>query len=146
MVIKKKLLTMEKKIKIFDVQSVELPTTFQKAFDYIANPHNLPNWTSAFAKADEHTAMLVTPNGSLEIGLKTLADTRIGTIDWHMTMPDGSVGKAFSRLTELPGGNVVYSFVLIAPPVPLEMLEGTLEQQKGLLAQELQNLVRILSN
>jgi len=131
---------MEKTIKTFDVQSVELPAAFQKAFDYIANPRNLPGWTSAFSQADDSSALLATPNGSLEIGLKTLADPTTGTIDWHMTMPDGSVGKVFSRLTELPNGNVVYSFVLPAPPVPVEQVEGTLEQQKQLLAQEMRNL------
>jgi hypothetical protein len=136
---------MEKTMKTFDVQSVELPCGFQKAFEYIANPRNLPGWTSAFAEADETSARLVTPNGSPPIGLKTLADATSGTIDWHMTMPDGSVGKAFSRLTELPNGNTVYAFVLVAPPVPLELLEGTLEQQKGLLAEEMQRLRGILA-
>lgn len=136
---------MEKTIKTFDVQSIELPVTFQRAFDYIARPGNLPAWTAAFSRADEKSALLVTPNGSLEIGLETVADATLGTIDWYMTMPDGSVGKAFSRLTALPNGKVVFAFVLLAPPVPIEQVEGTLEQQKGLLAQELVKLAGILS-
>ena len=44
--------------------------------------------------------------------------------------------KAFSRITE-NGVNSIYSFVLLAPPVPLEQLEGTLSIQKKLLAEEL---------
>ncbi|MBI1224545.1 MAG: SRPBCC family protein [Bacteroidetes bacterium] len=136
---------MEKSFKTFDVQSVELPCNFQKAFDFLANPSNLPKWTAAFTEADEHSAVLVTPNGQLPIGLNTLADASTGTIDWHMTMPDGSIGKAYSRLTALPERHVVYSFVLLAPPVPLEELEGTLEMQKGLLAQELLNLEKLMA-
>jgi hypothetical protein len=130
--------------KIFDVQSVELSTSLQTAFNFISKPQNLPRWAAAFSEADDSTALLVTPNGSLPIGLKTLADAATGTIDWQMTMPDGSVGMAHSRLTPLPNGSTVYSFVLIAPPVPLEQIEGALEQQKGLLAQELMNLEKIL--
>ena len=63
-----------------------------------------------------------------------------------MKMPDGTIGKAFSRLTELPNGNVLYSFILLAPPVPVEQVEGTLESQKKLLANELKNLEKFLNN
>lgn len=134
---------MERQIKTFDVQSIELPTNLKKAFDYIADPGNLPNWTSAFKNADENSALLVTPNGELKIGLTTIANVS-GTIDWYMEMPDGLIGKAYSRLIELPNGNVLYSFVLLAPPVPIEQVEGTLSEQKILLASELKNLERIL--
>jgi hypothetical protein len=134
---------MDKLIKSFDVQSVELATSFKKAFAYISNPRNLPKWTSAFKEADEESALLVTPAGELKIGLETVSSSS-GTIDWHMRMPDGSTGKAFSRLTELPNGNVVYCFVLLAPAVPLEQLEGTLAEQKLILTKELKNLQRIL--
>lgn len=39
-----------------DVQSVNITTTVKKAFNYIANPNNLPNWTGAFSKADDKSA------------------------------------------------------------------------------------------
>jgi len=136
---------MDKQIKTYDVQSIELSTSFNKALKFIANPRNLPLWTSAFKKADEDSALLVTPNGELQIGLTTVVNGS-GTIDWHMKMPDGAIGKAFSRLTELPNGNVVYSFVLLAPPVPIELVEGTLESQRKMLADELKNLERILTD
>lgn len=85
---------------------------------------------------------MVTPNGELKIGLETVVLKTLGTIDWIMTMPDGSVGKAFSRVSE-NGENSIYTFILLAPPVPLEQLEGALEAQKVLLAKELK---RILEN
>lgn len=134
---------MDKNVKTFDVQSIELHTDFKKAFAYIADPKNLPQWTSAFKEADQESALLITPKGELKIGLTTVS-TDSGTIDWYMKMPDGAIGKAFSRLTELPDGNVLYCFVLLAPPVPVEQVEGTLNEQKKLLANELNNLKRIL--
>ena len=135
---------MHKQIKTFDVQSVELPVSFEKAFTFIADPKNLPAWTAAFSQADEKSATLVTPKGRLPIQLKTLSHGN-GTVDWVMTMPDGTVGKAFSRLTELPNGNTVYSFVLLAPPVPLEEVEGSLEAQRILLASELKKLATLFN-
>ena len=135
---------MNTKIKTFDVQFKELTTSFQKAFEYISNPENLPKWTMAFSQADQESALMVTPRGELSVKLKTEADYETGVVDWHMTLPDGSEGTAYSRLTRLPDGHVVYSFVLLAPPVPLELLEGALAEQSGILAGELETLGRIL--
>ena len=131
--------------KMFDVQSVEIAAPFQKVFDFIAKPQHLPNWTNAFSAADDNSAMMVTPNGSLPIGLRTHADPKTGTIDWEMMMPDGTISTVYSRVTQLEGGNAVYTFVLPTPPVPIEALEGTLEQQKVILAKELANLAAILA-
>lgn len=128
-----------------DVQSVNIKTTTEKAFEYIANPNNLPNWTGAFKKANESSALLVTPNGELSIELETKTNKELGTIDWYMTMPDGSIGVAFSRVVTGPDDNAIYSFVLIAPPVPLEQIEGALTTQIGQLKEELQKLQTILS-
>ncbi len=128
-----------------DVQSVNLQTTTEKAFSYIANPNNLPKWTGAFSQADEKSALLVTPNGELEIGLETKSNKELGTVDWHMTMPDGSVGVAYSRIVTGPDKNAIYSFVLIAPPVPLEQIEGALSAQMLQLKEELEKLKSILA-
>lgn len=134
------------KVKLYDVQSVELLTNFTRAFSFIAQPGNLPKWTNAFSMADETSALMVTPNGELKIGLKTVTNDSSGVIDWYMTMPDGSVGKAFSRLTQLPDGHVLYSFILLAPPIPIERVEGTLAEQKKILAKELIKLQELLND
>jgi hypothetical protein len=60
-----------------------------------------------------------------------------------MTFPDGSVARAYSRLVG-NGGKCIYSFVLMAPPVPLEQLEGALEQQSRILREELDTLRKVL--
>jgi len=133
--------------KNFDVQSIGIDASFSEVFEYVSKPQNLPLWTNAFSKADDTTAVMVTPNGGMNIKLKTLASKVSGTIDWYMTMPDGSIGKAFSRVTENNNGkSVIYSFVLMAPPVPLEQLEGALSAQKEILAEELKKLRDLLEN
>ena len=134
---------METNLKTFDVQYIEIEAPVEKVFSFVADPVNLPRWTAAFREANNSSALLVTPNGELRIGLQTITDAS-GVIDWHMQMPDGSIGKAYSRVTALPNGNTVYSFVLLAPPVPVEEIEGTLEQQKQLLAAELKKLALLL--
>ena len=88
---------------------------------------------------------MVTPSGSVEVGLRVESSRAAGTIDWFMTFPDGSVGRAFSRLIDL-GNRTLYSFVLMAPPLPLEQLEGALEEQARVLREELAVLQRKLSN
>jgi hypothetical protein len=128
-----------------DVQSVNINTTLEKAFNYIADPNNLPNWTGAFSKVDDKSALLITPNGELPIGLETKTNKELGTIDWYMTMPDGSIGVAYSRVVSGPDGKAIYSFVLLAPPVPLEQIEGTLTAQIGQLREELHKLQTILA-
>ncbi len=67
-----------------------------------------------------------------------------GTIDWKMTFPDGAIGVAYSRVTPDGEARSVYSFVLMAPPVPLEALEGALKAQSETLAKELLRLKDIL--
>jgi hypothetical protein len=129
----------------FDVQSIGINRTANNVFDFIAKPENLSLWTNAFARASQTSAIMITPNGELSIGLETIIAKESGTIDWVMTMPDGSIGKAFSRVSE-NDENAIYSFVLLAPPVPLEQLEGALSGQKIVLAEELKKLKRLLEN
>jgi hypothetical protein len=136
---------MEIKMKNFDVQSIGLTVSAQAAFDYISQPANLPKWTNAFSRADATTAVLVTPNGEVPITLQTVTSREAGNVDWLMTFPDGSVASAYSRITANGADNSIYTFVLMAPPVPLEALEGALEAQKGILATELEKLKGILA-
>ncbi len=128
----------------FSVRSVSIDLPAEEVFNFIADPSNLPKWTTAFKSAGNKSALLVTPTGEMNIGLTTIASKETGTIDWYMKMPDGSVGKAFSRVVENSDGKSIYSFILLAPPVPLEKLEGTLKEQQMILDKELKNLKRIL--
>jgi hypothetical protein len=127
----------EKRMGDFDVQTLELTGPFERAFRYVADPTTLPEWTHAFRSVTNGRAVLATPKGSVEVQLEVRASLESGTVDWLMTFPDGSVGRAFSRLVPLDHARVLYSFVLLAPPVPLEQVEGALAEQAKVLQQEL---------
>ncbi|WP_269583135.1 SRPBCC family protein [Roseibium sp. Sym1] len=131
-------------MKTHDVQSVSIAQPARIVFDYVAKPENLPKWTNAFRRADGKSADLVTGGGAVQIGLETRTQAETGTVDWKLTFPDGSVGTAWSRVTPDGEDRAIYSFVLMAPPVPLEMLEGALTEQMGILAGELAELKTLL--
>lgn len=131
-------------MKTFDVQSIGIEATRNRVFEFVAEPSNLPKWTNAFESADKHSAHLQTPQGTAEIALRTDARWEAGTIDWTMTFPDGSVGTAYARVTPDGENRAVFSFVLMAPPVSLEAVEGALEAQRKILAEELVRLKSIL--
>jgi hypothetical protein len=128
----------------FDVQTVELEAPFDVAFRYIADPGTLPEWTHAFRSVSDGRATLATPRGVVDIRLEVSASREAGTVDWTMTFPDGSVGRAFSRLVDR-GSRSLYSFVLLAPPVPLEQVEGALAEQSRTLREELKTLQQTLA-
>ncbi len=133
--------------KNFDVQSIAINANPDQVFEFIAEPTNVPKWALGFSAVDGETAMMETPNGKMKIGMKMYANLELRTVDTVMTMPDGSIGKAFSRITENDNGNsAVFTFVLMAPPVPLEEMEGTLEEQKKQLKEELQFLKKIIED
>jgi hypothetical protein len=131
-------------MKTFDVQAVELDVPAGRAFDVIADPARLPEWAEAFVSADRSSAVLRTPAGTARIALAVDAQAASGTVDWRMTFPDGSLGRAHSRVVALDDQRCVYAFVLHAPPVPLEAIEGALDAQRATLARELQRLKHLL--
>jgi hypothetical protein len=129
----------------FDVQSVEIAAPFATAFRYIADPANLPEWTHAFKEATDEQAIMETPAGALRVKLRVDASESHGTIDWTITFPDGALAKAASRLVP-HGDRSMYTFVLEAPPVALERLEGALAEQSRILTNELATLARLLGD
>jgi uncharacterized protein YndB with AHSA1/START domain len=136
----------EDTMRSYDVQEIELAVPARRAFELLADPKRLPRWTDAFAAADHGSATLRTAAGEVVIGLETRARADTGTVDWRMTFPDGSVGWAHSRLVELSGDRCVYTFVLHAPPGPLEAVEGALEAQRATLTRELRRLKELVEH
>jgi hypothetical protein len=127
-------------MRLFDVQAIEIRVARDPLFRFLRDPGNLPKWAHAFESADHERARLKTPAGAIDITLRTEADPNTGTVDWRLEFPDRSVALAQSRVTETTRGTCIYSFVLHAPPVPLEQIEGALEQQSTTLRQELSTL------
>jgi hypothetical protein len=132
-------------MKQFDVQAIEIAAPADEVFAYVRDPANLTVWTEAFDEVKGDHATLRTPKGSVDIELEIVAHGGARTIDWVMRFPDGAVALAQSRVTETTRGSSIYSFVLHAPPVPLEALEGALAQQRETLAGELLRLAGILA-
>jgi hypothetical protein len=134
----------EAEMDTYRVESIHIRAGFERAFGYIAAPENLPHWTYAFKSVKNGRAVMTTPAGTVEVGLQVNSSRPEGTVDWHMKLPDGNEATAYSRLIHLSDEASVYCFVLLAPPVPLEQLEGSLNQQGEILREELKRLSEIL--
>jgi uncharacterized protein YndB with AHSA1/START domain len=131
-------------MRFHEVRSIEIEASYNEVFSFIADPANLPKWAHAFESVANSRARLRTPNGVADVELAVQTSVEVGTIDWTLTFPDRSVATAQSRVTRAPGSRVVYTFVLNAPPVPLEEIEGALSQQVQTLESELQKLKQVI--
>lgn len=131
-------------MKMFDVQGIEIMAAPAKVFEFLREPGNLPRWAHAFVSAGDGKARLETPAGAVDISLQVSADAETRTIDWRLAFPDGGVGLAQSRVTGTTRGSCIYSFVLHAPPVALEHVEGALEAQISTLKTELVTLKSLM--
>jgi hypothetical protein len=131
-------------MRMFDVQGVEIVAPRAKVFEFLREPGNLPQWAHAFVSVGGGRARLETPVGAVDVGLEVSADAETGTVDWQLAFPDGCVGLAQSRVTETTRGTCIYSFVLHAPPVALEQVEGALATQRAILQSELATLKSLM--
>jgi hypothetical protein len=131
-------------VRMFDVQGIEIMAPCNKVFEFVKQPANLPRWAHAFVSATEDGARLETPRGAVDVGLRVSADAGTGVVDWRLVFPDGAVGLAQSRVTGTTRGTSIYSFVLHAPPVALEEVEGALDAQRALLQSELATLKSLM--
>ncbi len=127
-------------MRTFDVQGIEIRAPRTRIFEFLRDPRNLPRWAHAFTSADDGRARLETAAGIVDVRLQTAADAPSGTVDWQLDFPDGARALAQSRVTETTRGTCIYSFVLHAPPVPLEQVEGALDAQRAMLETELSTL------
>ena len=131
-------------MRMFDVQGIEITAPCRKVFEFLRDPANLPSWAHAFVSAGDGRARLETPAGAVDVDLGVTADAETGVVDWRLAFPDGSVGVAQSRVTESTRGTCIYSFVLHAPPLALEQVEGALDAQRTLLQSELATLKSLM--
>lgn len=121
--------------------SVSIKTSFEKAFNFIADPENLHLWTVDFALAPPTRAgeiyKVQTPRGELDLFVKS--DKETGVIDFYYGT-EGRYRSSPSRLLESDDG-VVYIFTQFeppgAPPGQFETLVGNVRKElvllKGLL-------------
>jgi hypothetical protein len=133
-------------MQMFDVQGIEILAPRGKVFEFVKRPENLPHWAHAFVSAGDGRARLDTPGGAVDVVMSVSAEAETGVVDWKLSFPDGSIGLAQSRVTETARGTSIYSFVLHAPPVALERIEGALEAQRALLRSELMTLKSLMES
>ena len=133
-------------MKMFDVQGIEIMAPHHAVFEFLREPGNLPRWAHAFASAGDGRARLQTPAGTVDIALEVAANAEAGTVDWRLGFPDGGVGIAQSRVTETTRGSCIYSFILHAPPVALEQIEGALAAQSATLRSELATVKALMES
>jgi hypothetical protein len=131
-------------MRMFDVQGIEIMAPPRQVFEFLREPANLPRWAHAFGSVENGRARLETPAGAVDVVLAVIANADTGVVDWRLAFPDGSVGIAQSRVTETTRGTCIYSFVLHAPPVALEHVEGALDAQRRLLESELATLKSLM--
>lgn len=131
-------------MRMFDVQGIEIEAPRDRVFAFVREAAKLPRWAHAFVSAGNGRARLQTPAGAVDVGLEVDADARTGVVDWRLAFPDGNVGIAQSRVTDTGRGTCVYSFVLHAPPVALERVEGALDAQRAALTSELATLKALM--
>lgn len=131
-------------MKPFDVQSIAIDAPAEAVFKFVADRFALPQWTHAFKRIGATTALMQTSAGELEVGLSVQAHPESGAVDWIMVFPDQSIGRAHARVVSNVDESSILCFVVLAPPVPQEQVEGTLEQQRAILGDELQRLKSIL--
>lgn len=123
--------------------SVSFQASFDKAFNFIANPENLHLWTVDFALAPSlkvgEVYKVQTPRGGLDLFVK--ADPESGVIDFYF----GSGGKyrsSPSRLLRNEDG-VVYIFTQFeppnAPPGQFEALVGNVRKELAILKELLES-------
>jgi len=134
----------ETTMRMFDVQGIEINAPRGRVFDFLREPANLPKWAHAFVSAENGRARLQTPAGAVDVGLKVTADGHTGVVDWRLEFADGNVGVAQSRVTDTTRGTCIYSFVLHAPAVALEQVEGALDVQRVALTSELAALKALM--
>lgn len=133
-------------MRMFDVQGIEINAPSERVFDFLREPANLPKWAHAFVSAESGRARLQTPAGAIDVGLDVAANRATGVVDWRLEFPDGNVGIAQSRVTETTRRTCIYSFVLHAPPVALELVEGALDVQRAALTSELATLKALMEH
>jgi hypothetical protein len=133
-------------MRTFDLQGIEIGAPRSRVFAFLSDPRNLPAWAHAIRSADAHGATLATAAGMVDVRLRTLSDAATGTVDWQFEFPDGTIALAHSRVSDTTRGTCIYSFLLHAPPVPLERVEGALDAQSVTLRSELATLKSLMEN
>jgi len=124
-----------------DTQSIEIDVPPRHAFEFLAQPENLPRWAAGFAKAirrDSDAWAVTTPQGEVE--MRYVTDPRLGVVDFHISPAPGVTTVAHSRVLPLGEGSVYVFTQEQTPGMPDTVFEG----QVATLGRELRLLRSLL--
>jgi Polyketide cyclase / dehydrase and lipid transport len=95
-----------------DTRTITIGAPRDDVFAFLADPTNLPSWAPAFASAVHRDGDdWIVVQGPIELRLRVAADLERGTVDLHVTPPDGTSRTAYGRV--LPNGDgAEYLFTL----------------------------------
>jgi hypothetical protein len=121
--------------------SVAIPASFDRAWDFIADPENLHLWTVDFAlsrpRKEGDLYKVETPRGTIDLFVR--CDRSTGVIDFYFGR-NGRYGCSPSRLLAADD-NVVYVFTQFEPeqaaPGHFERLVDNVRQELRLLRERL---------
>jgi hypothetical protein len=124
-----------------DTKTISIHAKSDQVMDFLADPKNLPRWAVGFARSvrPDGDRWIVTTGGG-EVGIRIVAERRLGVLDFYMCPTPGVEGLAASRV--LPAGDgVEYVFTQFqAPDMPDEVFAKNVQA----LAQELTVLKALL--
>ena len=99
-----------------DTKTIAIHAKPSQVVDFLADPMNLPRWAVGFAKGVRRDGdrWLVT-TGAGEMGVRILADHKMGVIDFFMSPAPGVEALAASRVVP-SGDGVEYVFTQFQAP------------------------------
>ena len=110
----------------------------EQVFRYLADVENLPTWATEFArelKFEDGKTKVV--NGLGEFYFSIEADPETGVIDMYTGPTEAELAVFPTRVVELSGGKVAYSFTMFQGP---EMPDELFESQYEALLREFDNI------
>jgi hypothetical protein len=114
-----------------DTQTIRLETDARTAFDFLADPGNLPMWAVGFCRGirrDGNGWIVQTRTG--ECPLEIEADARRGTIDFHMQPAPHIKASAYSRVLGCDAGSEYVFTQFSLPAAPDELFQASVESLK----------------
>ena len=119
-----------------------LPVAQERAFEYLADIRNLPEWATEFARElREEDGEYRVVNNLGEFVFRIRADERTGVIDMFAGPSREELALFPTRVVSLPDGQTSYSFTMFqGPGMPDELFES----QHASLERELEGLVELL--
>lgn len=114
-----------------DTQTIRLGATARAAFDFIADPANLPAWAVGFCRSIRKDGdRWIVDTGASRVPLAVDADARHGTIDFRMTPAPGVEAVAYSRVVACDDGCEYVFTQFSAPGMPDAAFDANVEALK----------------